>query len=283
MKNSLPDTGFLNKESDFLRGLIDTHAHLSMLSTNNTEHAMPEESKLKDFAFILDIGTEPEDLLKRIKVLGKLPNTRFAAGIWPTQEAIAARFEKISLLQSQIQNAPGGSVAAIGECGYDRRENPSSPPEETELLELQLNLAQQYQLPIIIHSREAPQETIQTLRRFPGTQGIIHCFSYGPQEAKEFLDLGYYISFAGNLTFKNALNLREAIAVIPSDRLLLETDCPFLAPVPYRGHECLPDMIIETYKAAALARNTEPENIKKIVRHNAQQLFKLEIQDGGAQ
>jgi TatD DNase family protein len=202
---------------------------------------------------------------------------RFAGGIWPHKEAVAAVKDTIAILEGELNASPAGLIAAIGECGYDRLENPDSTDGETELLEAQLEIARQRNLPIIIHSRERPSQTIDTLRRFPDVRGIIHCFSYTKDEAKTFIDMGYYISFAGNLTFKNAQNLREAIGVVPRDRLLLETDAPFLAPVPYRGKPCRPQMIIETYKCAAGVLNIDTEELKEIVANNAAELFKLQV------
>jgi TatD DNase family protein len=253
-----------------LKGLTDTHAHLMMLSEIDDENAAwVEKLAESEFGFILDIGTEPADLGKRIEKFKHLPNVRFAGGIWPHKEAVEAPQKKAALLESQLNAAPRGLLAASGECGYDRRENPSAPAGETELLECQLELARRFKLPIIIHSREAPRETIETLSRFPDVRAVIHCFSYGTDEAKKLLNLGCYISFAGNLTYKNAANLREAIAIVPSERLLLETDCPFLAPTPFRGKTCRPEMIAETYKTAAALRNIDMEELKTTVAENA--------------
>ncbi|MDR3301152.1 MAG: TatD family hydrolase [Spirochaetaceae bacterium] len=258
----------------FLQGLTDTHAHLMMLSEIDDEKAAClSELAESEFGFILDIGTDPPDLGMRIEKLKHLSNVRFAGGIWPHKEAVEAPLKKVAVLESQLNAAPRELLAAIGECGYDRRENPSAPAGETELLECQLELARRFKLPIIIHSRDAPHETIETLSRFPDVRGVIHCFSYGTDELKQFLSLDYFISFAGNLTYKNAANLREAVAIVPSERLLLETDCPFLAPTPFRGKTCRPEMIVETYKTAAALRNTNREELKIIVAENAKTLF----------
>jgi TatD DNase family protein len=266
-----------------MNALTDTHAHLGYIykdaAAAATLSSATAPAELANFGFILDIGTDPGDLGQRISLFNKW-NTdalklRFSGGIWPYKWAAAAVQENIAILSAQLEAAPDGTLAAIGECGYDRRENPDSTDGETELLEAQLELARRYNLPVIIHSRERPCETAQTLARAPDVRGIIHCFSYTNNEAKTFLDMGYYISFAGNLTFKNAQNLRDAISIVPRDRLLLETDAPFLAPVPHRGKPCRPDMIIETYKCAASILNIDIEELKSIVASNAARIFKL--------
>jgi TatD DNase family protein len=254
--------------------LFDSHAHLSYLDDRGIDAESCVSALFEaGFAGIVDIGTTAGDLAERVRVFSRFERTRFSAGIWPHKEILAQVERQIDLLEQDISAAPAGTVAAIGECGFDRRENPEAGCGERALLEAQLDLAGRKRLPIIIHSREAPVETIETLAACPNTRGIIHCFSYGVDEARKFLDMGYYISFAGNITFKNALNLREALQSIPLDRLLLETDSPYLAPVPYRGKPAHPGMLINTYRCAADLLNIDVEDLKEILKSNAARIF----------
>jgi TatD DNase family protein len=257
---------------------MDTHAHLSQLSSRG----IPAEERLTNlfaqgFGGIIDIGTEAEDLRGRVEAFAGFKKVRFSAGIWPSAEAIARRTELTALLEGQMGSVPRPLIAAVGECGLDRHANKAESGGdlrgERELLELQMALAQKWGLPIIIHSREAPGETAEILSACPELRGVIHCFSYGTAEARTFLDLGYYLSFAGNLTYKNAGDLREALAFVPDDRLLLETDAPYLAPVPYRGKPSDPGMVAETYKLAAELRGTEPDILAERILLNVQALF----------
>ena len=259
------------------RGLFDTHAHLSFLDERGIDGKKCATALFEaGFAGIIDIGTVAGDLGSRIAGFssfaedGKL---RFAAGIWPWKTAIARAKEQIALLEREIDAAPKGFVAAIGECGFDRRENPEAPDAERALLEAQLDLAQRKRLPVIIHSREAPAETMETLASFPSVRGIIHCFSYTPAEAKSFVSMGYAISFAGNLTYKNAGNLRDALLSVPPDMLLLETDSPYLAPVPYRGKPAHPGMLLETYRCAASLLKMDIQELKELLKLNAETVF----------
>jgi TatD DNase family protein len=138
-----------------------------------------------------------------------------------------------------------------------------------------LDLAGRLKLPIIIHSRDAPEETAAILARHPEVPGVIHCFSYGKDEARKFLDLVYYISFAGNVTYKNAPKLREALLFVPQDRLLLETDSPFLAPVPHRGKPANPGMVVENYILAAELCGIGLIALGERIAENAESLFRF--------
>ncbi|GMO47404.1 MAG: YchF/TatD family DNA exonuclease [Termitinemataceae bacterium] len=259
-----------------LQGLVDTHAHLSYLD----ERGMDSQTitmQLFDAGFsqIIDIGTNATDLPGRIKAFSHFNNVRYAAGIWPHREAISDRQNQIDLLRQNIESAPTGLVAAIGECGFDRRENPEASAGEIELFTMQMDLALHYKKPVIVHTREAAADAQNTLSAYKnkGITAIIHCFSYGAEDAKKFIDAGCYISFAGNITFKNAPLLHEAIKVVPLDRLLLETDCPFLAPVPFRGQSGQPAMIIETYKKTAELLSIDIETLKEAIRKNVKKVF----------
>jgi TatD DNase family protein len=169
----------------------------------------------------------------------------------------------------------------VGECGLDRHWNTAEAGAdpaagwrgEGELLDLQLDLAERLGLPVIIHSREAAAETAAILARRPAFRGVIHCFSYGVSEARTFLNMGCYISFAGNLTYKNAPEIREALKYVPPDRLLLETDSPYLAPVPHRGKPGEPGMVAETYTLAAELRKADPDELLERVGGNVRELF----------
>ena len=202
---------------------IDTHAHLSMLSRRGMNaHEIAARLFAEGFGGIIDVGTEPGDLSARLAQFGGFPSVRFSAGIWPSAEAVADRIAATAALEAELDAAPAGKVVALGECGIDRhwnREEYGSDLEgERELLDLQLQAALKRQLPVIIHSRDAAQETAEVLSRRPGLRGVIHCYSYGTAEARMFLDLGFYFSFSGTLTYKNARELRDTVALIPEDR-----------------------------------------------------------------
>jgi TatD DNase family protein len=225
------------------------------------------------FGAVVDVGTEPDDLPDRLAAFADFEQVSFSAGVWPSAEAIAGRVAASALLERHIRAAPRSRLVAVGECGLDRHHNKDAAKEEGELLELQMDMARRLNLPVIIHSREAARETRDVLARFPDVRGVIHCFSYDAAAARDFLDLGYYISFAGNLTYKSAYPLREALKVTPLERLLLETDSPFLAPLPFRGKSANPSMIAATYNAAATLCGRDTAELVDTIRNNAVALF----------
>jgi TatD DNase family protein len=251
----------------------DTHAHLGRLEGT---HSRLQDLFNSGFGNILDIGTDSGDLAGRIAEFARYPAVRFAAGIWPYPQAVADRERKAAELEAQITAAPPGLVAAVGECGLDHHQEQPDKAGERELFESHIALAAKFDLPLIVHSRDAPQETLEILRvghQHQDIRGVIHCYSYGIEEARAFLDMGYHISFAGNLTYKKSDNLRETIRFVPDDRLLLETDSPFLAPQSHRGKPCHPGFITETYAVAARLRGTGIEPLKELIAANADALF----------
>jgi TatD DNase family protein len=178
----------------------------------------------------------------------------------------------IAALEAQVRAAPAGLVVAVGDCGLDHYQEQPDKAGERELFEAHIALARRFGLPLIVHSRNAASETAAVLRAHAGARGVIHCFSYGVREAGVFLDMGFYISFAGNLTYKKSDGLREALCFVPEDRLLLETDSPFLAPTSVRGRPCTPGFIGETYALAAALRGVSVERLVAVVGANARAL-----------
>ena len=231
----------------------------------------------------------------------------FSAGIWPDPESIKNRAEKISLLEKTILEAKSNSektagaktaadgfslekkLVALGECGLDHHWNVSGPDArsesdfnddlffgERELFEAQISLAKKFSLPVIVHSRDAAAQTLECVKNANFHEGIIHCFSYGIEEARAFLDLGWHISFSGSVTYTKKSKfeqMRELISFVPDERLLVETDAPYLAPAPMRGSANNPTFIEHTYKYIADIRKIEVENLCELVEKNVFRLM----------
>jgi len=264
--------------------LIDTHAHLSMLAWRGIDpHETLRNLFAGGFTGIVDISLDPGDLPRRMEEFSGYDRLRFASGLWPHAGSIAGRERLVKELKQDIIAIKQGEYAAkfcaLGEFGLDHNwngEGKDGSPDlkgERELMEMQMDAAMELGLPVIIHSRDAAKETAETLARYPQAGGVVHCFSYGPAEVKTFLDLGYFISFAGNITYKNAQNIMDACKLVPSGRLLLETDCPYLAPVPYRGKPAHPGMVEEIYKKAAEVRGMQLETMAEQIAENVKTLF----------
>ena len=278
---------------------------------NGTE--ILEEMAKRDCFFGLDIGTESDDLLRRQACLdnaiAQIKDTRlaekarkfvyFSAAIWPSPEEIKNRHESMKILKQQIETAENSGdndtlnrkIIAIGECGLDHHWNPSGIDgrcesdfnqkmydAERELFEMQLEFAKEQNLPVIIHSRDAFEETLDCIKNIGYCNGIIHCYSYGAEEAKAFLENGWHISFSGSVTYtkkRKMPEMEELLKLIPDDRILCETDSPYLAPVPFRGKTNTPLFIEHTYRFIAEARKTSPEKLSETVDSNIKKLFNL--------
>ena len=164
------------------------------------------------------------------------------------------------------------NFSAIGEIGLDYHYSPETRKEQMALFAAQLEEARRRNLPVIIHTREAADDTIALLREIP-SRGVIHCFTGSPNEAKAYLDLGFYISISGIVTFKAAENVRESALVVPDDRIMIETDAPFLAPVPMRGKPNEPAFVKYTCEFLAKLRGIAPDDFAELTFANAERAF----------
>lgn len=169
------------------------------------------------------------------------------------------------------------SCAALGEIGLDYHYSPETRESQMALFATQLEEARRDDLPVVIHTREAANDTIGLLREIP-SRGIIHCFTGEPDEARAYLDLGFYVSFSGIVTFKAADNVRASARIVPDDRLLLETDAPFLAPVPMRGKVNEPAFVRHTCEFLANFRGVSPNFLSELTFANAESVLKKSCQ-----
>ena len=175
----------------------------------------------------------------------------------------------LSGLSSSVSSPP---PAAWGECGLDYHYSPETREAQLKLFAQQLEEARQRDLPVVIHTREADEDTLSLLREIP-SRGIIHCYTGTPEYAKRFLDLGFYISISGIVTFKPAENVRASALVVPDDRILIETDSPFLAPVPMRGQPNEPAFIVHTCEFLAKLRGMSADDFAELTFANAERVL----------
>jgi len=290
----------------------DTHFHFHLMTDGDEvkgSESLRGLAKENPF-FMMDIGTRCDDLEERIlhfeKSLSHLTADEkkrvesffyFSAGIWPDIEEIKDRERCVKLLENQIvsykkNKGESHHFAAIGECGLDHHWNPSNPDGrneadfdsdiykgEHELFVMQLNLARKMNLPVVVHSRDAFENTISCIDEAGWHNGIIHCWSYGIDEARAFVDRGWYIALGGATTYTKKSRMEQmhkVINFIPADRLLLETDAPYLAPVPMRGHPNTPLYINHTYEFIASQRNMTVQELSDLVDSNCRRLFHLD-------
>ncbi|MGP1437467.1 MAG: TatD family hydrolase [Treponema sp.] len=282
----------------------DSHTHI-LTTTTKIEDAKEMMFSLKQekFRFIMDIGTEPNDLTKRMECVkeisnGEIPSfIHFSAGLWPHAETIKDREKSLAMLEDDIKmgikeaSSTTTPMFALGECGLDRYWNGDAAPMlneggtkdvlgEKELFMEQLKMAKKYNLAVIIHSREAYQETLECIDKVGWNKGVIHCYSYGENEAKKFLERGWFISFPGNITFAKTnvaiQKIKSLMQSIPKDRLLLETDAPYMTPVPLRGKPNTSLYIKHTYQKASEYLSVPVEQLCDIMFKNCCKLFQVE-------
>jgi len=238
--------------------------------------AVIERARVAGLRYLLAVGggTGPDNLEAPVALAERHDWIYATVGIHPHD----ARHFTEHHAQQICKLAQHPRVVGIGEIGLDYYRDHSPREIQKRVLARQLELVQEARLPIIIHCREAWSdltEIIQAHWKSSGLGGILHCFSGSRQDAVKFLDWGFQVSFAGNVTYKKAEDLREAVREIPLDRLLTETDCPYLAPVPYRGKRNEPAFVIEVIQTLAAIRHLSAEELGEIVVQNFERFFDL--------
>lgn len=253
--------------------LFDTHCHFETRDSDEIS-AILVRAKAAGVEKLMAVGGSTElnasaiaaaEVAKRAK--GELPSVLVAVGFDRDQIGETGQ-DVIESLNAQISTA-GGKVATVGEIGLDYHYAPGSHREQTELFAAQLEEARKLNLPVVIHTRQAAEDTISILREIP-SRGIIHCFTGEPSEAAAYLDLGFFVSISGIATFKAADNVRRTALYVPDDRILIETDSPFLAPVPLRGKTNEPAFIRHTCEFLAELRGMSSEDFAKLTFANAE-------------
>ncbi len=252
--------------------LFDTHAHL------NDERFEPDRDELilslceNDIGAYCEIGYDLESSKAALKLCEEYDFIYAACGVHPhdTQNLC----EDDMLILKKLLEHP--SCVALGEIGLDYYYDNSERDKQRTWFDRQLNLARELNKPVVIHTRDAMADTIDILKANKESSGIIHCYSGSRESAKILLDMGYYISFAGPLTFKNANTALEVAAYVPEDRLLIETDSPYLSPVPYRGKRNCPVYVAEVAKKLAEIRKVSYEYISDITFNNAKRVYRIE-------
>lgn len=246
--------------------MTDTHAHLDACED---VPALVERARAAGVQRMITIGTGIDSCRAALAIVDEHSGVYAALGIDP-HRAASPDAERLDELRELLAHP---KVVAVGETGLDSVRGFATADEQRRLFDAQLALAEEVELPVVVHSREAEAETAVALEPFRGTV-VLHCFS-SPGLVPVALERGYYVSFAGNLTYPKAAALKEAAAAVPADRLLVETDSPYLSPQPVRGHANEPAHLPYTVEALARARGAEPEILGRCLHVNAAAAFGL--------
>jgi len=261
---------------------IDSHAHfdLALEDASVSEPMLLDALRAGSVERAVQVGIDCEssgwsrDFAKRNAAAGIL----FTAGIHPSSAADDRELGKLAgLVESVLSDDDAPLLFGIGECGLDYYRKRTPNEMQVHSFRFQIELARKHGLPIIVHSRDAMEETLAILGEHPGTAGIMHCFSGDAAAARRVLDLGFLVSFAGNVTYASARVLHEAAAYVPLDRLLVETDAPFLTPVPLRGKKNRPEYIAHTYRFIAELRHETLARVADAVRENFSRVVNHEV------
>ena len=257
--------------------LIDTHCHLDLDPLAGSVEAVLARAQAAGVCACLTIGTSVEASRTNIELARAHPMLRAAVGVHPNDadtvtDAILAEIE--SLAHDPV-------VAAIGEVGLDEYRQDAQPVNQQRAFRGFIAIAQRRNLPLAIHCRNAYESLLKVLREAgtPPVRGVMHCASGPPEFIQGALELGFHISFAGNVSFPNAHALRALVPLVPDDRLLIETDAPFLAPQPVRGAQNEPAYIAHTAACLAQVRGTTVETLGGVTSANARRLFGFSVKN----
>lgn len=253
--------------------IFDTHAHYDDEAFDEDRDALLAELPENGIARVVNVGASLASCGRTIELMNRYDYIYGAIGVHPSETA-ELNDEAFEWLRQQCQLE---KCVAVGEIGLDYYWNEPDRELQKEWFRRQLNLAKELAKPVIIHSRDAAKDTVDIMTEEHAEEigGVIHCYSYTKETAEVFLKMGFYFGIGGVLTFKNAKKLKEAVAYIPLDRIVLETDCPYLAPEPNRGKRNSSLNIPYVVKALAEIKGVEEETVRKAAWENAHKMYRL--------
>jgi TatD DNase family protein len=251
--------------------LVDSHAHLEMKEFDPDREKVIERARLAGIDCIVTVGTNLGLSRKALSIARQYENIYATVGVHPHDVAKACdkSFDELKAL------AEDPKVVAYGEIGLDYFRNISPREKQIEIFAKQLELAKELNLPVIIHDRDAHEETLRLVKASGVRLGVFHCFSGDWAMARQCIDLGFYISVPGVVTFEKSKVLHEVVRQAPLDSILLETDCPYLTPVPHRGKRNEPAFIVHTAKKVAEIKGLTREDVAQTASVNTRKLFRI--------
>ena len=265
-----------------ITNFYDTHAHLDFPDFAPDLAEVLGRAQSAGISKIISIGTDLESSRRAIKLSEQFPNVFAVVGWHPTHVLQAP--EDLGRALRELANHP--KVVAIGETGFDYHRLPSQQPnggieedarykqKQAEIFQQQLEVAAEFGLNCVVHQRDALEDTISMMQKFTGrVRGVFHCFANDASAMHRIIALGSLVSFTGILTFKNGQNVRDTLGATPLDKFMLETDCPYLAPLPYRGKRCEPAYVREISEVAAQVKGCAREELSAATCATARQFF----------
>lgn len=253
------------------KNIFDTHSHYTDSAFDDDRYELLDSMQEKGVKYIMLASTCMEDIKANSLLAGKYDYIYTSAGFHPENiDGLPENY--IDIVRQAVLSDK--KLKAIGEIGLDYHYDGFDREKQIEVFERQVELANELNLPVIVHSRDASEDTLKILKKYR-PQGVVHCFSGSAETAVETVKLGMYIGFTGVLTFKNAKKALRAVDAVPLERLLLETDCPYMAPVPFRSKRCDSSMIAFTAEKAAGIKGMSVQEILDITCENGVRLYNI--------
>jgi len=253
--------------------LIDSHCHLNYEGLVERQAEVLQNARQRGVSGFLNISTRQREWDDIVGVAEREPDVWASIGVHPHEADAHPDLGAAAL----VEGADHPRVIAIGECGLDYYYDKSDRAAQRERFQAHIDAARETGLPLVVHTRDAEQDTaeiLETAVKKGGIIGVLHCFTGSAALARKGLDLGFYVSLSGIVTFKNAQDLQATARWLPADQMLVETDSPFLAPVPHRGQKCEPAFVADTASFVAQLRAEDPEELAEATTANFFRLFK---------
>jgi len=252
--------------------LFDTHAHLNDPAFDADREELMVSLAAQGVGLVMNAGCSLASSRDIVEMAEKYPWLYASVGSHPdsadeVDETVLEEYRKLCKLSSKVK--------AIGEIGLDYYYEDIPREVQQKAFRMQMALAQELDLPVIVHEREAHNDGMTIVKEFPKVKGVFHCYSGSAEMARQLVDLGWYIGFTGVLTFKNARKAVETAASIPLDRIVLETDCPYMAPVPFRGKRTHPGLLYRMAEQLAEIRGIRVEDVHTITTENGKRLYRI--------
>lgn len=257
--------------------LFDSHAHydddrFEEEFEGGTRGAL-EKIRTEGICGVLNVGANLDSSANSVRLAGEFPHVWAAVGVHPSDAERYGVGRLSEVLEELRRLAAQPKVVAIGEIGLDYHYDDIDRECQAAYFAAQMELARERRLPVVIHTRDAMGDTLDLLAKYPDVTGVMHSYSGSAEVARQLCDKGWYISFSGPVTYKNAAKVKEAAAIVPEDRILVETDCPYLPPVPHRGEMNWSGYMHYTLEAVADIRGKAPEDMADITVNNTRRLF----------
>ncbi|MCI8957952.1 MAG: TatD family hydrolase [Lachnospiraceae bacterium] len=253
--------------------IFDTHAHYDDEAFAPDRDMLLESLAAHNIGTVVNIGASIQTTKNTLALVHRYPFLYGTAGVHPSETG-----ELNDHLLDWLKHVAGENrIVAIGEIGLDYYWKEPDPAIQKHWFVRQMDLARQVKLPVVIHSRDAAKDTLDIMKAEQAGDlgGVIHCFSYGVEMAREYLDMGFYLGIGGVLTFENARKLKEVVAYMPMDRIVLETDCPYLSPVPHRGKRNSSLNLPYVVEAISRIKQVPAEEVVAITEQNGRRLYRI--------